>query len=262
MSHDELAGKTAIVTGAGSGIGQSIAILFARKGAKVVVADISKRAGLETVEKIKTCGPSSSEAYFIETDVSKAESVNNLVRVTVERYGKLNTVINNAGIELVGTVLTLSEEEWDRVIDTNLKSVFLLSKSAMPELIRAGEGSTIVNIASIAGLVSYKGAIAYSASKAGVIALTKAMALDHASQGIRINCICPGGIDTPLHQKYLAQLPPGIREEYDQKQKMAHPLGRNGRPEEIAEAALFLASQRSTFMVGAALVVDGGFTIQ
>jgi NAD(P)-dependent dehydrogenase (short-subunit alcohol dehydrogenase family) len=250
----ELKDKVAVVTGAGSGIGRAIALLFAHEGAHVSVIDVVDQAGMETVEKIKR---GEGSATFVHADVSNASDAQNSVGVTLRIYGKLDILVNNAGIELAGTVVDLSERDWDRVMGVNLKGVFLMSKYAVPELSR--NKGIVVNVASTAGFTSYQRATAYAASKAGVISLTRTMALDHANDGIRVNCVCPGAIDTPLNQRYLEQLNPEAREGHVRKLISDHPIGRIGKPEEIAEAVLFLASARSSYMTGAALVVDGGF---
>jgi len=253
----ELEGKVGIVTGAGSGIGRAIAMLFAKEGAHVVVADLADGVGRETVKLIQKAGGS---ALFAHCDVSKARDAESAIRATLEKFGGLDILVNNAGIEVAGTVVELSEADWDRVLNVNLKGVFLMSKHALPELSK--RGGVIVNTASTAGFTSYPRCTAYCSSKGAVVSLTRAMALDHAKDGIRVNCVCPGAIDTPLHQKYLAALAPTIREGYVRKQIASHPIGRIGRPEEIAEAVLFLASAKSSFVTGAALIVDGGFLAQ
>ncbi len=242
----------ALVTGGNSGIGRATAELFAREKAKVVIADIKQGETVQTIEK------QGGVAKFIPTDVRDDSQVKRLVDGCVKKYGTLDIVCNNAGIEVVRPVLETSEEEWDNVVDTNLKSVFLVSRHALPYMIRKREG-VIVNIASQLGIVATENLGAYSATKAGVILLTKAMALEHAKDGIRVNCVCPGAIDTPLTDRIL---------KHQQNQQKArkilagkHPIGRLGRPEEIARAVLFLASERSSFATGAALVVDGGYTI-
>ncbi|MBI3022428.1 MAG: SDR family oxidoreductase [Thaumarchaeota archaeon] len=248
----ELEGKVALVTGGNSGIGRAVAELFAREKAKVVIADIKRG---ETARAIEQQG---GVATFIPADVRDDSRVKRLVDGCVKKYGTLDIVCNNAGIELVGPLVETTEEEWDRVVDTNLKSVFLVSRHALPYMIERRRGA-IVNIASQLGIVAMENLAAYSATKAGVILLTKAMALEHAKDGIRVNCVCPGAIDTPLTDRIL-------RHQQDPKKGRKtliakHPIGRLGRPEEIAQAVLFLASERSSFATGAALVVDGGYSI-
>jgi NAD(P)-dependent dehydrogenase (short-subunit alcohol dehydrogenase family) len=250
----ELSGKVAIVTGSGSGIGRAIANRYAKEGARVVIADVVEDSGNEVVSEIRNSG---GEAMFVLCDVTKSRDAASAVAKAVEKYGGLDILVNNAGIEKKGSVVDLPESDWDKVLGVNLKGVFVMSKHAVPEL--AKRKGVIVNTASVAGFTSYKGCTAYCASKGGVVALTRAMALDHAPDGIRVNCVCPGAIDTPLHKKYVAALDPGFRDEYVRRQLADHPIGRIGEPEDIAEAALFLATPRSSFMTGSALVVDGGF---
>jgi len=246
--------KVAIITGAGSGIGRATAVLFAKEGAKVVVVDIDKKAGEETVRIIRSNG---GEAIFVQADVSKATDAERIVKTTIEEYGKVDILFNNAGVWVRGidTVVDAPEEEWDRVININLKSVFLCSKYAIPEMIKNG-GGVIINMASAQGLVGTAGYATYCASKGGVVLLTKATALDYAPYNIRVNCLCPGAVATPpLYKKGWPNDP-----KLKQIIKELEPIGRPAEPEEIAYAALFLASDESSFMTGAALVVDGGWT--
>jgi len=243
-----LQGKVAIITGAGSGIGREAAQLFAREGAKVVVSDYALEVGEETVRQIKESG---GEAIFIKTDVSRADDAERMVRETVEEYGRLDILHNNAGIlGKVALAGDTSEADWDKVISVNLKGVFLCSKYAVREMVKGGKGS-IVSTASAMGLVGLPGNTAYSAAKGGVIQFTKTMALEYASSNIRVNCICAGWIDTPMNES-LGERVTGwtVRET---------PMGRWGRPEEVAQAALYLASDESSFVTGTALVVDGGW---
>lgn len=238
-----LKGKVALITGAGRGIGRATAILFARNGAKVVVADIDSKEGEETVDLIKAAG---GEATFVKVDVSKATDAERVVKATIEKYGKLDILFNNAGIELESRVEDMSESDWDRLININLKGMFLCSKYAIPQMLKQG-GGVIINTASTAGFQGLGHEAAYCASKGGVIALTKAMAVDYAADNIRVNCICPGPIATrltPPRQSTIKKIP----------------LGRIGKPEEIANVALFLASEESSFVTGHALVADGGMT--
>jgi len=250
----ELQGKTAIVTGSGSGIGRAIALRLSADGASIVVADVVDDLGKETVELVKKQG---GRAIFSHCDVTSSDDAARTVKMSVEAFGGVDVLANNAGIEKAGTVVELSEDDWDKVLGVNLKGVYLMSKHAVPEL--AKRKGVIVNTASTAGFTSYRRCTAYCASKGGVVALTRAMALDHAPDGVRVNCVCPGAINTPLHKKYVAALDPSIRDDYVNRQVLDHPIGRIGEPEEIAEAVLFLASSKSSFMTGAALVVDGGF---
>jgi len=245
-----LAGKVAVITGAASGLGRASAQLFAEHGASVVIADRDASGGEETVAQIRDTG---GQAEFIETDVAIADDADAMVTKAVTCFGKLDVLFNNAGIAIRKLVADLSEDEWDRCIDTNLKGVFLGSKSAIPEMIRGGGGS-IINTASIYGVVGGRTRAAYSASKGGIVNLTRSMALDYASQNIRVNCICPGFVETPLLKKIL-----GTEEEFQALVDM-HPMGRLGRPIETAYAAVYLASDEAAFTTGIALPVDGGYT--
>jgi len=245
----KLKGKNAIVTGAGSGIGQGIALAFAKEGAKVLVADVNEKGGKQTVFKIKERG---GEAIFIKTDVSNASSVGKMVQSCVNEFGGVDILVNNAGILRTGTVETTSEEEWNAVINVNLKGVFLGCKKAIPEMLKRKKGK-IVNIASIAGLIGFNALTAYCASKGGIIAMTRAIALDYAPKNINVNCIAPGVIRTAMTKDMLA----------DEKQKTSFeqqtPYTRLGEPEDIANAAVYLASDESDFVVGQVLVIDGGW---
>jgi len=244
--------RVAIVTGAGSGIGRASALLFAKEGAKVIVADFVRDSGQQTVSLIKNEG---GESTFVESDVSHAVDAQRLVNTAIETYGKLDILFNNAGINLEKTVTETSEDDWSRVINVNLKGVFLCSKYAIPEMIRNG-GGVIINTASIRGLVGQYHLAAYCASKGGVVLLTKAMALDYGQDNIRVNCVCPGGIETPMHKAFLATLAHPERETEEMLKKI--PLGRIGEPEDVARVALFLASDESAYLTGLAIPVDGG----
>jgi NAD(P)-dependent dehydrogenase (short-subunit alcohol dehydrogenase family) len=241
--------KVAIITGAASGIGAATAKLFAKEGAKVAIVD-SKATGAETLSEIKAAG---GEAIFLQADVTQAALVHQMVEKTVATYGRLDILHNNAGIFVVGDVLSLEEADFHRCINTNLKSVYLASKYAIPHLIKGG-GGVIINTASTAGLTGGRGYSIYSASKAGIILLTQCMALDFASANIRVNSVCPGPTDTPMIMpdepaKHAAQL---------RRWSEELPIGRAGRPEDIAQAVLYLASDDAAFVTGTALVVDGG----
>ena len=245
-----LAGKVAIITGGGSGIGKATAVLFAREGAAVVVGDINAATAQATVQEMVVAG---GRACAVRVNVTQAAEVERLVATAVQEYGRLDILFNNAGIGKRVSLTALSEDDWQQVIDVDLKSVFLGSKYAIPAMRQSGGGS-IINTASIYGLVGAEGVAAYNAAKGGVVLLTKNMAVDHARDNIRVNCICPGHTETPILGP-LKQDPvmlETIRQRY--------PMGRFGRPEEIAYGVLFLASDASSFMTGAALVVDGGYT--
>ena len=246
--------KVAIVTGAGSGIGKAIALLFAEQGVRVVVADWKAPAGEETVEQIRGKG---GEARFHRVDVSKAAEVEELVRFAVEQYGRLDILVNNAAIQILGTLTRTSEEDWDRLHSVNLKGVFLCSKYAIPKMIRSGGGS-VVNVASVLGLVGDPDLAAYCAAKGGVIALTKAAAIGYGPRGVRVNCICPGDVDTPMVQEFFNK---DSNPDQARRTVSAHyALRRIADPREVAQTAAFLASDASSFLTGSVIVVDGGLT--
>jgi len=248
----DLVGKRALVTGGASGIGRATALLFAREGAAVSVVDLDEAGGQAVVQMIVDGG---GRAIFLRCDVSRAADCQCAVRQTVSALGGLDILFNNVGIIWRATVLETTEAEWDRVMAVNVKSIFLLSKYAIPVMAQAG-GGVIINTASGWGLVGGHRAAAYCASKGAVVLLTKAMALDHGEQKIRVNCICPGDTDTPMLRDEARQLgKPTVRFLAEAAQR---PLKRIGRPEEIAQAALYLASDASSFVTGTALVVDGG----
>ena len=242
--------KVAIITGAASGIGRTTAILFAREGGKVVVADKNEVGGNETVDLIRSDG---GQAIFDYVNVTSATDIQGMVKTTINTYGKLNILVNNAGIAIRLPVVDLSEEDWDRNIDVNLKSIYLSSKYAIPRMIKNGGGS-IVNIASIYGIVGGRIRAAYAASKGGVVNLTRSMALDYALHKIRVNCVCPGFVNTPLLKNILKN-----KEEYQALADL-HPMGRLGDMLEIALGVLYLASDESSFVTGIALPIDGGYT--
>lgn len=248
-----LQGKVAIITGAGSGIGREAARIFAREGARVVVADMNDDAGGKTVADIGAAG---GEAIFVSANVAQAGSVEALVHQTEERFGRLDIIFNNAGIfpDADGSVLDTTEEVWDLVMNVNLKGVFLGCKYAIPAMQRAGGGS-IINVASFVALVgAATPQIAYTASKGGVLSMTREIAVEFARQNIRANALCPGPVDTPLLQSILSD--PVKRE-----RRLVHiPPGRFAQAQEIANAALYLASDESSYVNGSTFVVDGGIT--
>jgi NAD(P)-dependent dehydrogenase (short-subunit alcohol dehydrogenase family) len=249
-----LTNKVALITGGTSGIGEATAVLFAKEGASIAVSGRNQDRGRAVVEQILQAG---GKAIFIPTDVRKSEDCRKAVNETEKAFGKIDILFNNAGVFFPHTTLDCSEEEWDLQIDINLKGTFLMSKCVLPGMIQQGYG-VIINNSSGWGIVGGDAAVAYCASKGGVVLLTKAMAIDHGRQGIRVNCICPGDVDTPM-------LPEDARlrglKWADYLAGCANrPLGRVGAADEIAKAALFLASDDSSFMTGAALVVDGGGT--
>jgi NAD(P)-dependent dehydrogenase (short-subunit alcohol dehydrogenase family) len=247
----ELEGKVGLVTGGTSGIGQDTAVLFAKAGAKVVVAGRREPEGEKTIELIRAAG---GDGLFVKTDVSKAGEVDSLIRQVVERFGRLDIAFNNAGIEGVWVpIINQSEKDWDQTIDINLKGVWLCLKYEIRQMLKQGGGGAIVNMASVTGLVGSAGAAAYSASKHGVMGLTKSAALETARSGIRINAVCPAVIETPMAERIF-----GAPEVHKQVLGL-HPIGRFGRPAEIAEAVVWMCSDRASFMTGQSLVLDGGF---
>jgi NAD(P)-dependent dehydrogenase (short-subunit alcohol dehydrogenase family) len=249
-----LEGKVALVTGGSSGIGRAAAIAFSREGAKVVVADVQADGGNETVDMIKKSGGS---AIFVKTDVSKAKEVEALVKKAVESYGRIDCAFNNAGIEGVqGPTADCTEENWDRTLGINLKGVWLCMKFEIPQMLKQGKGA-IVNTASIAGRVGFVNLPAYCASKGGVIQLTKTVALEYAKAGLRINAVCPGVIKTPMIDRFTHG-----SKEAEAQFAAGEPVGRLGTPEEIAEAVVWLCSDRASFVTGHPMVVDGGWIAQ
>jgi NAD(P)-dependent dehydrogenase (short-subunit alcohol dehydrogenase family) len=246
----ELKGKVGIVTGGTSGIGRAAAVLFAKAGAKVVVAGRREVEGKETVDLIRAEG---GDGLFVKTDVSLAAEVQALVRKTVGKFGRLDIAFNNAGIE--GNWIPIaeqSEEDWDRTIDINLKGVWLCLKYEIQQMLKQGGGGAIVNMSSVAGLIGSAGAATYIASKHGVMGLTKSAALETARSGIRINAVCPAVIETPMGERLFGE------PEFRKFAVGLHPIGRFGTPEEIAEGVLWMCSDRASFMTGQSLVLDGG----
>jgi NAD(P)-dependent dehydrogenase (short-subunit alcohol dehydrogenase family) len=250
MTSASLSGKVTIVTGASSGIGRASAITFAADGALVVAADIDEKGGKATVDEIAKRG---GRAIFVRTDVSIASEAKHCVEAAVAEFGRLDCLFSNAGFNPVGTVVDTPEELWDRVIDVNLKGMYLMCKYAIPEMKKAGKGS-IVCTASVDGVLAIPNEAAYIASKGGIISLVKAMTLDHAKEKIRVNCILPGAIRTPLYEKFMGDNA-GFDDQADQ-----HAMGRIGESEEIAQVAMFLLSDTPTFVTGAIIPVDGGYS--
>lgn len=243
-----LENKAAVVTGAGSGIGRASALALAREGARVAVVDIQDAAGQETAQAIREQG---GEALYLRADVSSAEEVQGMVARAIEQLGGLDILHNNAGISVRLPVADQDEEGWDRCLRINLKSVFLCCKHAIPHM--QAKGGSIINTSSVTGVVGVRNRAAYSTSKGGIVILTKNMALDYARFGVRVNCVCPGFVRTPLMDG-LVKDPERLR-----KITALHPLGRLGTPEDVAHAVVFLASEESSWITGHALVVDGGF---
>jgi len=245
--------KVVVVTGAGSGIGKATALAFGREGAKVAAADIDAASAQATAEQIEAVG---GQAEALQVDVSVAADVERMVTTTVERLGRLDVLVNNAGVFFQLPVVQVPEEQWDWLMSINLRGVYLGCKLAVPQMIRQGKGA-IVNTASIAGLRGFGGYGTYGAAKGGVVQLTKALAVEVARVGIRVNCVCPGIIETAMLDRGVAQM--GLdKTAFVQLAGAAHPMGRIGRPEEVAAAILFLASDDASFITGVALSVDGG----
>ncbi len=252
----QLNGKVALITGGASGIGRATALTFAREGAKLIIADMNEDGGQQTVHMITEHG---GEATFVQVDVSRATEVEAMISKTVQTYGRLDCAHNNAGIGSRPRVLLheLSEESWERVISINLKGVWLCMKYEIIQMCTQG-GGAIVNTASIMGLVgSWSRSGVYNASKHGVVGLTKTAALEYATLGIRVNAVCPGYIRTPLIEEALTSNP-----EMEAQIVARHPVGRMGRPEEIAEAVMWLCSDAASFVTGHTMTVDGGYVAQ
>ena len=249
---NSLAGKVALVTGGGSGIGRATALAFAREGAKVVVADIVADGGNRTVDLIREAG---GEALFVQTDVSQDEQVSRLVGAAVDAFGRLDCAFNNAGIEQpIAQITDITEQQWHRVLAVDLTGVWLCMKHEIPQMLKQGGGS-IVNTSSIMGLVATTGMAAYNAAKGGVAQLTRSGALEYAKANIRVNAVAPGFILTPMVERNLAP---------DSRQRKAadavQPMGRMGQPEEIAEAVIWLSSAAASFVTGVVMPVDGAWT--
>ena len=249
---NSLSGKVALITGGAAGIGRATSLLFAREGAAVVIADVNAQAGQAVAAEITQAG---GRARFQAADVTRCADGRRLAQQTLHQFGRIDILFNNAGIIRRATILDLSEEDWDRVMSVNVKAIYLLSREVIPHMQKQGGGS-IINTASGWGLAGGAKAAAYCASKGAVVLLTKAMAIDHGPQNIRVNCICPGDTDTGMLREEARQL--GERSDCFLSDAAKRPLGRVGAPEEIAQAVLYLASDASSFVTGTALVVDGG----
>jgi NAD(P)-dependent dehydrogenase (short-subunit alcohol dehydrogenase family) len=249
-----LAGKVALITGGGTGIGRACALLFAREGARVALAGRRTDPIAAVAAEIYNAG---GEALALHCDVTDAADVARAIELCVKRFSKLDVVVNSAGALVVATAEQTSEQDWQQMLAVNLTGTFLVSRAALSELRKSGGGS-IINIGSILGLISMKSRVAYTAAKSGVTGLTRAMALDHAHEGIRVNCICPSVTETELMAGVIAAQPDPAA--YRQMRAAQIPLGRLGRPEDAAQMALFLASDESSWVTGAALPLDGGLS--
>lgn len=254
--NGSFAGKVAFVTGAAGGIGRATALAFAREGASVVVADVSEQDNQETARLIEQAG---GRALAVRCDVTRAEDVKAVLDTTIETFGRLDAAFNNAGVEqLPKAAVDITEEEWNRIMAIDLRGMFLCMKYEIPLILK--QGGAIVNTSSGAGVKGFKDQAAYVAAKHGVVGLTKSAALDYASQNIRINAVCPGIIDTPMMDRFGGGTPEGKERELAGA-AAAQPIGRAGKPKEIAAAVLWLCSDAASFVTGAAMVVDGGQTV-
>ena len=250
----KLEDMVAVITGAGAGIGRASALRFAREGAAVTVADLDPEAGDETVALIRGEG---GEAARVQVDVAESDQVERMIRTSVETFGRIDVLFNNAGVNFPATVVDVGEEVWQRSLDVNLKSVMLGCRHAIPEMLKIGGGS-IINTASMLGLVASPRQAPYSAAKGAVVMLTRQMAIDYAQRKIRVNCLCPSEVNTEMNRRFIAE---SSNPEAELRRVLSRiPMDRMAEPEEIAAAALFLASDDSSYITGVALPVDGGLT--
>lgn len=257
MTGARFKGKGVIVTGGASGIGKATVGKFLDKGAKVAIIDVSEKMGKEAVKEFEARG---HKPLLLTGDVTMSADVRRMVREAKKRLGRIDVLFNNAGILVEGTIEQVSEEDFDRIMAVNVKGVFLMSKEVIPIMLKQKKG-VIVNNASCSGLVGDRNAVAYNTSKGAVVLMTKCLALDYALKNIRVNCVCPGEIDTPMFRQEAKARGLPV-EEYRKQLCEYHPIGRLGRPEEVADAVLFLASDEAGFITGTAFSVDGGYTCQ
>ncbi len=253
-----LDGKIALITGAGSGIGREIALLYARQGATVIIADIQQDAASRVVAEIKA---QDGIAQAIQLNVASEEQVRSVFDQVVQEHTRLDILVNNAGVSHVGNILETSLDDWERVIKVNAGGVFLCSKYAVKQMVeQQPQGGVLVNIASVAGMIAVERRFPYGASKGAVMSMTRSIAMDFVQQGIRANAICPGTVHTPFVEGYLERNFSTTKDEERNKLHARQPIGRMGRPDEIANAALYLASEEASFVTGSTLVIDGGWT--
>jgi 2-keto-3-deoxy-L-fuconate dehydrogenase len=257
MARFRLDDKVALVTGGGSGIGEAICHAFAEQGARVIVADINPDSGQRVANALGEAG------WFQPVDVTDRASVEAAVKAGVERFGRLDILVNNAGLGLVGTVQETERADWERLLAVNVTGVFNGCRAAVDQMLRQNpRGGTIVNIASVAGLIGVGRRFAYCATKGAVIAMTRELSVDYVKEGIRCNAICPGTVYTPFVEGYVERFHADTKEETIRELHARQPLGRMGRPEEVADLAVYLAAEEAAFMTGSAVVLDGGWTAQ
>lgn len=251
-----LTDKTVLITGGASGIGYAAVQAFLNQQANVVVADIDEAQGEAMIRK-----ENNDRLHFVRTDITDELACQNAIRSAVDKFGGLDVLINNAGIEIVAPIHEMELSDWNKVLNVNLTGMFLMSKHALKYMLKSGKGN-IINTCSVGGVVAWPDIPAYNASKGGVLQLTRSMAVDYAKHNIRVNCVCPGIIDTPLNEKSFLENNEGTLEEIKKEKAKVNPLLRLGKPEEIANVMLFLASDLSSYMTGSAITADGGYTAQ
>ncbi|WP_375004660.1 dihydroanticapsin 7-dehydrogenase [Bacillus velezensis] len=251
-----LTDKTVLITGGASGIGYAAVQAFLNQEANVVVADIDEAQGEAMIRK-----ENNDRLHFVRTDITDEPACQNAIRSAAGKFGGLDVLINNAGIEIVAPIHEMELSDWNKVLNVNLTGMFLMSKHALKYMLKSGKGN-IINTCSVGGVVAWPDIPAYNASKGGVLQLTRSMAVDYAKHNIRVNCVCPGIIDTPLNEKSFLENNEGTLEEIKKEKAKVNPLLRLGKPEEIANVMLFLASDLSSYMTGSAITADGGYTAQ